>query len=134
MTRIRVLTGGAPDPWGAAVVAFSECRYVCPDRTVLDACLRHMRESDERFRGRKGEGQGWDRSDTWVVREPGGGFLLHRGLVWYDAGSFTECGEFVFGAIHRRLYERLGVPDGGIAVRHWIASPGGDDTGAMAIS
>uniref|UniRef100_A0AAU2V5C8 Uncharacterized protein n=1 Tax=Streptomyces sp. NBC_00003 TaxID=2903608 RepID=A0AAU2V5C8_9ACTN len=57
--RIRgVLVGEDADParrGSKKVVAFSGCRYYCPDAATVERCVEHLRASDDRLRSRPEE-------------------------------------------------------------------------------
>ncbi|MFJ3975632.1 hypothetical protein [Streptomyces sp. NPDC090021] len=127
ITRVRVLTGEDVDParrGSKSVVAFSDCRYYCPDAATVERCIEHLRASDERLRSRPNEQMLWDWECTYFEADPdnenGGGTVL-LGVAWYDRAFFDDRRGAWFGAMHTRIYREIGVPFENVTVEHWLA-------------
>lgn len=129
VTWIRVLTGESSDPArraGKKVVAFSDCRYVCPNKATVEACIEHLKQSDARLRERPDEMMLWDWDNTYLEwadpDDPSMGGTIILGVAWYDREFFDDRSGAWFGALHRRIYEKIGVPMENISVEHWLAA------------
>lgn len=125
VTRVRVLVGEDEDitrRGTKTLIAWSDCRYYCPDATTVRRCIQALRESDERLRARPEELMLWDWQCTFFQADPdnthGGGTVL-LGVAWYDEEFYTERRDAWFGAMHKRAYARIGVPLDNITVTHW---------------
>lgn len=68
----------------------------------------------------------WDWRSTWLTyREPGNpdsGGRIELGVAWYDQTFFDErCGAGM-EAMHRRIYQVIGIPLEKITIRHFLAA------------
>jgi hypothetical protein len=129
VTRIRVLIGESDDPTRRGdkkVVAWSDCRYYCPDRATLEKCIEHLKDSDERLRARPEDQMLWDWDTTWMQYDepgnPNSGGMIFLGVAWYDRAFFDDRSGAWFGAMHTRLYKTIGVPLEQITVQHFLAA------------
>ncbi|MFI2076494.1 MULTISPECIES: hypothetical protein [Streptomyces] len=127
ITRVRVLTGDDADParrGSKTVIAFSDCRYYCPDAATVERCVEHLRASDERLRSRPEEQMLWDWQCTYFEADTdntnGGGTVI-LGVSWYDRAFFDDRRDAWFGAMHTRIYTEIGVPMEDVTVEHWLA-------------
>jgi hypothetical protein len=125
VTRVRVLIGEDEDitrRGSKKLIAWSDCRYYCPDAATACCCIQALRESDERLRARPEELMLWDWQSTFFQADPaspdGGGTVL-LGVAWYDEEFYTERRDAWFGAMHKRAYARIGVALDNITVTHW---------------
>jgi hypothetical protein len=125
VTRVRVLIGEDEDinrRGSKQLIAWSDCRYYCPDAATARRCIDALRESDERLRARPEELMLWDWQSTFFQADPanpaGGGTVL-LGVAWYDGEFYTERRDAWFGAMHKRAYTRIGVALDNITVTHW---------------
>lgn len=125
VTRVRVLIGEDEDVTrrgSKKLIAWSDCRYYCPDAATARRCIQALRESDERLRARPEELMLWDWQSTFFQADPaspaGGGTVL-LGVAWYDEEFYTERREAWSGAMHKRAYTRIGVALDNITVTHW---------------
>lgn len=125
VTRTRVLIGEDDDPARRGtkiLVAWSDCRYYCPDEATVKACVEAIRQSDERLRSRPDEMMLWDWQTTWFEPDPanehGGGTVL-LGVAWYDQEFHEERRDAWFGRMHRKVYQDIGVPLENVEVTHW---------------
>jgi hypothetical protein len=125
VTRTRVLIGEDDDParrGDKALVAWSDCRYYCPDEATVRACVEAIRDSDERLRSRPEEMMLWDWQSTYFQPDTdsaaGGGTIL-LGVAWYDEAFYHDRKDAWFGAMHRRIYAQLGIPLENVEVTHW---------------
>ncbi|MEU4090181.1 hypothetical protein [Streptomyces aureus] len=125
ITRVRVLSGSdAERGEDEKPIAFSDCRYYCPDEESVRRVVDALRESDERLRSRPEELMLWEWAATFFEAEPGnpnGGGTILLGVSWYDEEFYTERKGAWFGTMHRRIYQQLGVPMENISVTHWRA-------------
>ncbi|RLU82096.1 hypothetical protein CTZ27_31390 [Streptomyces griseocarneus] len=105
-------------------MAFSDCRYYCPDRATVEQCIAHLKDSDDRLRNRPEEQMLWDWQCTYFEADPdnkaGGGSII-LGVAWYDREFFDDRREAWFGAMHKRIYKDIGVPLENIIVEHWLS-------------
>ncbi|QEU97396.1 hypothetical protein CP970_17585 [Streptomyces kanamyceticus] len=105
-------------------MAFSDCRYYCPDAATVERCIAHLRDSDDRLRSRPEEQMLWDWECTYFEADPdnrnGGGTII-LGVAWYDRPFFDDRRGAWFGAMHNRIYGEIGVPFENITVQHWLA-------------
>ncbi|MBZ6475404.1 hypothetical protein [Streptomyces griseocarneus] len=127
ITRVRVLTGDDADPTrrgSKTVIAFSDCRYYCPDAATVERCVEHLRASDERLRSRPEEQMLWDWQCTYfeadTANASGGGTVI-LGVSWYERAFFDDRRDAWFGAMHTRIYKEIGVPMEDVTVEHWLA-------------
>lgn len=125
VTRIRVLVGEDDDATRRGdkqLVAWSDCRYYCPDGATVQRCIEALRESDERLRARPEELMLWDWQSTFFEADPdsaaGGGTVI-LGVAWYDDEFYTDRRGAWFGAMHKRAYAGIGVPLENVTVTHW---------------
>ncbi|MEW2161153.1 hypothetical protein AB0950_39035 [Streptomyces sp. NPDC007189] len=125
VTRIRVLSGSdAERREDEKPIAFSDCRYYCPDEATVRKVVEALRESDERLRSRPEELMLWEWEATFFEAEqgnPNGGGTILLGVAWYDEDFYNERKGAWFGTMHRRIYQQLGVPMENITVTHWRA-------------
>ncbi|MEU8581083.1 hypothetical protein [Streptomyces abikoensis] len=127
ITRVRVLTGDDADParkGSKTVIAFSDCRYYCPDAATVERCVDHLRASDERLRSRPEEQMLWDWQCTYFEADTGnanGGGTVILGVSWYDRAFFDDRRDAWFGAMHTLIYKEIGVPMEDVTVEHWLA-------------
>ncbi|MFJ7148894.1 hypothetical protein ACIQVT_11895 [Streptomyces sp. NPDC100445] len=125
LTRVLVLTGSDADrPSDEKPIAFSDCRYYCPDEATVRKVAEALRESDERLPARPEELMLWEWNMTWFEPEPGnpnGGGTILLGVSWYDEDFYTERKGAWFGTMHKRIYQQLGVPMENVTVTHWHA-------------
>ncbi|WP_435108047.1 hypothetical protein [Nocardiopsis synnemataformans] len=125
VTRVRVLVGedGDADRRGdKAPIAFSDCRYYCPDQATARRVIEALRESDERLRSRPEELMLWDWQNTYWEAEadnPSGGGTVLLGVAWYDEAFYNDRRGAWFGRMHERIYTQLGVPMENITVTRW---------------
>ncbi|MFW5415078.1 hypothetical protein J0910_29820 [Nocardiopsis sp. CNT-189] len=125
VTRVRVLVGEDDDETrrdGKTAIAFSDCRYYCPDHKTAKRVIEALRDSDERLRARPEELMLWDWQSTYFEAETGdpqGGGTVLLGVAWYDEDFYTERKGAWFGAMHKRIYTELGVPLENVEVTHW---------------
>lgn len=125
VTRVRVLVGEDDDPTRRGdkkLIAWSDCRYFCPDEATVQRCIQALRESDDRLRARPEELMLWDWQSTFFEADPtnparGGTVIL--GVAWYDDEFYTDRRDAWFGAMHRRAYTAIGVPLEDVTVTHW---------------
>jgi hypothetical protein len=129
VTRVRVLVGEDDDAarrGSKKLIAWSDCRYYCPDAGTAGRCIEALRESDERLRARPQEMMLWDWKSTFFEADPansaGGGTVL-LGVAWYDEEFYTERRGAWFGAMHKRAYARIGVALDNVTVTHWRSDP-----------
>jgi hypothetical protein len=129
VTRVKVLTGESSDParrGDKKLVAFSDCRYFCPNRAVLDAVIDALVASDERLRSRPEEQMLWDWDNTWLEltdeTDPDAGATIILGVAWYDRAFFDDRKVAWFGAMHQRIYQQIGVPLEQVEVSHFLAA------------
>ena len=124
--RTRVLVGEDDDidrRDGKDVIAQSECSYYCPDAATAERCIASLRDSDERLRSRPDELMLWDwKSSYWEpeLNNPNGGGTVLLGVAWYDLDFFNDRRDAWFGAMHKRIYQDLGIPLENITVTHWV--------------
>jgi hypothetical protein len=129
VTRVRVLLGEDEDVTRRGdkkLVAWSDCRYYCPDAAAVRRCIEALRESDERLRARPEELMLWDWQSTFFQADhasPAGGGTVLLGVAWYDQDFYAEQRAAWFGTMHRRAYARIGVPLDNITVTHWRLDP-----------
>jgi|GEM_PF-1040896 len=129
VTRIRVLTGEDDDitrRGDKTLIAWSDCRYYCPDAGTVRRCIQALRESDERLRARPEELMFWDWQSTFFqpdLANPEGGGTVLLGVAWYDEEFYTERRDAWFGVMHKRAYARIGVALDDITVTHWRLDP-----------
>ncbi|MBO0821554.1 MAG: hypothetical protein J2P26_11975 [Nocardiopsaceae bacterium] len=125
VTRVRVLTGEDADPdrrGDKTPIAFSDCRYYCPDAETVRRCIDALRDSDERLRNRPEELMLWDWQSTYFqadIGNPSGGGTILLGVAWYDEDFYADRKVAWFGAMHKRIYADLGIPMENIEVTHW---------------
>ncbi|MFF9897742.1 hypothetical protein [Streptomyces longispororuber] len=124
-TRVRVLNGEDTDAarrGDKTPVIRSECTYYCPDESTARRCITALEESDRRLRARPEELMLWDWQATYFEAEKGntaGGGTVYLGVAWYDEEFFKDRKDAWFGAMHRRIYDQLGIPLKDISVTHW---------------
>lgn len=125
LTRVQVLTGEDKDTarrGTKSIIARSDCSYYCPDEATVQRCIESLRASDERLRHRQEELMLWDWMTTWFEPEPdnpnGGGTVL-LGVAWYDQEFFDDRKDAWFGAMHKHVYQQIGIPLENITVTHW---------------
>lgn len=125
VTRVRVLVGEDDDPARRGdkhLLAWSDCRYYCPDETTVQRCVEAIRESDERLRARPEELMLWDWQSTYYQADPdnkaGGGTII-LGVAWYDEEFYEDRRDAWFGAMHKRAYAKIGVPLENVEVTQW---------------
>lgn len=125
VTRVRVLIGEDDDTarrGDKKLVAWSDCRYYCPDKATVQRCVESIRESDERLRARPEEMMLWDWQSTYFQAdtdgEAGGGTII-LGVAWYDDEFYAERRVAWFGRMHRHVYQQIGIPLENIDVTHW---------------
>lgn len=129
VTRVRVLVGEDEDitrRGDKKLVAWSDCRYYCPDAATARRCIEALRESDERLRARPEELMLWDWQSTFFQADhasPAGGGTVLLGVAWYDQDFYAERRDAWLGIMHRRAYARIGVPLDNITVIHWRLDP-----------
>ncbi|MEV0759595.1 hypothetical protein [Nocardia sp. NPDC050435] len=126
ITRIRVLVGegpGTPRRGDKALYAMSDCRFECPTAEIAERTVAALAESDEKLRNRPEELMLWDWANTYWEADPdnphGGGTVI-LGVAWYDQAFYQERREATFGTMHKRIYERIGLPVEGISVTHYL--------------
>lgn len=129
VTRIRVIVGESDDPGrrgDKTVIAFSDCRYFCPDEETLVRCVEHIKASDERLRSRPQEQMLWDWDTTWMQYndpdDPSKGGIVFLGVAWYDRDFFDDRKDAWFGRMHTREYQEIGVPLEEVTVQHYLAA------------
>jgi hypothetical protein len=124
-TRVRVLNGEDTDAsrrGDKKPVVRSECTYYCPNEATARRCIGALEESDRRLRERPEELMLWDWQATYFEAEPGnpnGGGTVLLGVAWYDEDFFDDRKDAWFGAMHRRIYQQLGIPLENVEVSHW---------------
>jgi hypothetical protein len=125
VTRVRVLVGEDDDAsrrGNKQLVAWSDCRYYCPDAATVERCVEALRESDERLRARPDELMLWDWQSTFFEADhdnPAGGGTVILGVAWYDEEFYTDRRVAWFGSMHKRVYAAIGVPLENVTVTHW---------------
>jgi hypothetical protein len=125
VTRVRVLVGEDEDitrRGSKKLIAWSDCRFYCPDAATVRRCIQALRESDERLRARPEELMLWDWQCTFFqadLASPAGGGTVLLGVAWYDGQFYTERRDAWFGVMHQRAYARIGVALDDITVTHW---------------
>ena len=128
-TRYLVLTGEDEDParrGDKKVIALSHCEYYCPDYATLVKCIESIKESDDRLQQRPEDQMKWDWRTTWVTfhndadRASAGG-TIYLGVAWYDQEFFDDRKVAWFGAMHRHIYKKIGVPLEEVRVAHYLA-------------
>ncbi|MEU3455297.1 hypothetical protein ABZ671_17125 [Micromonospora sp. NPDC006766] len=130
VTRIRVLIGESDDPerrGDKKVVAFSDCRYYCPDWATLEKCVAAIKDSDDRLRARPEELMLWDWDSTWLqldnpTNPTEGGGTIFLGVAWYSQEFFDDRAGAWFGYMHQRIYKQIGVPLEEISVQHFLTA------------
>jgi hypothetical protein len=129
VTRIRVLTGEDDDAGRRGdkkPIAFSDCRYYCPDAEIVKSCVEHIKISDDRLRARPEETMLWDWQSTYFEPDadnPNGGGTIILGVAWYDKEFYAERRIAWFGTMHTRIYKEIGIPMENITVTHWLIDP-----------
>ncbi|PSK95639.1 hypothetical protein CLV63_11472 [Murinocardiopsis flavida] len=125
VTRVRVLVGEDGDDerrGDKKAIAFSDCRYYCPDEATVRRVIESLRDSDERLRARPEETMLWDWQNTYWEAEsdnPNGGGTVLLGVAWYDEEFYTDRKDAWLGTMHTRIYQKLGVPMEDVTVTHW---------------
>lgn len=123
---VRALEGegpGTPRRGDKTLHAISQCAYYCPNADIAAKALAALKDSDDRLRERAEELMLWDWQNTyWEVdrdNQDGGG-TIHLGVAWYDAAFYDDRREAWFGAMHKHIYSKIGIPIDGISVTHLL--------------
>ncbi|MBG0569159.1 hypothetical protein [Actinoplanes aureus] len=130
LARIRVLLGESDDAarrGDKTVIAFSDCRYECPDFATMARCVDAIKESDDKLRARPEDLMLWDWDTTYVqFRKPqdpqAGGGTVFLGVAWYEQEFFTEGGQAGFSRMHKKIYELIGIAPEAISIQHFLAA------------
>jgi hypothetical protein len=123
--RFMVLVGEDADAGRRGdkqAIAMSDCRFHCPDGATANKVIEALRDSDEKLRSRPEELMLWDWRSTWFearLNDPNGAGTVILGVAWYDLEFYTERRGAAFSVMHKRIYEKLGLPLENIEVTHY---------------
>jgi len=105
------------------VVALSRVEIQLRSQKDLEACIRHLEESDRRFAMIRSNPWDWAR----VLHKD---LVVHFAVEWYELSFFeTKKGAYA-QADHAKMYQQFGATLNDITVKHFLVDAKGNETPA----